>query len=691
MRRVSPFALLILLLILSGCARWSERATKTPDESLRIYPELPVLPMPDLSPLAGRRICVDPGHGGPWTGAVTPSNDLRESDVNLRVALRLKQLLAQAGARALLTRQGDYALYPGNLAADLAARADLAGRARAELFLSIHHNADIVEGSAKNDLEVYYKLGDDGASLDIAQCLTYAVARRLRPDAAAKRLLPANYKVLRLAYVPAVLLESSYMTHPKNAGFLSTDRAVEAEAQAIAAGLASYFALDPPLVDRSEVVARDQGRTHQLLVHFARGYPVDGKSIQVRLNGQHVDGEYDFLPATLIWVFRDPLPNGAHRIALRVRNFLGAAVTHTAQIRVNRPAHTLAATQRPPSAPRGSGIEVLFEIRVHDALGLPVADGTQVQACELAQVAQTRKGLARFYVAEEALPESLTFHSGDQFITAHRRSGGEAYNTMRVVDALTRQPVSGALVMADGQPVGVTTEEGWCAVPAEASRVALSRRGYEPTQADLTASHGNLPLEPVEQGLLHGRRIVLDPAHGGREAGAVGPSGTRSSDVSLEVAQRAAAYLRTAGARVFLTRSGDTESSELQRVRLAEGHRPEIYITISFGSPRRTAKVLGPDQYLGTGVSSYVGHYPNSGQGNRLANTITEAMGISTVSPAVAYVMQHTSCPAVWVQPAHIIDLETERVYRSMDARQRAAYMLYTGILDYFRTLDLTN
>src|SRR5581483_2958757 len=49
--------------------------------------------------------------------------------------------------------------------------------------------------------------------------------------------------------------------------------------------------------------------------------------------------------------------------------------------------------------------------------------------------------------------------------------------------------------------------------------------------------------------------IVVDPGHGGAEAGATGPRGTKESLVNLDIARRLDARLK--GARVFLTRSAD--------------------------------------------------------------------------------------------------------------------------------------
>ncbi|MCL6593510.1 MAG: N-acetylmuramoyl-L-alanine amidase [Alicyclobacillus sp.] len=75
------------------------------------------------------------------------------------------------------------------------------------------------------------------------------------------------------------------------------------------------------------------------------------------------------------------------------------------------------------------------------------------------------------------------------------------------------------------------------------------------------------PAEAAEPGLV-GRCIVLDPGHGGPDGGAHGVGGVQEKDVVLPVAQRLASLLRQAGAKVYLTRTQDTDlASEEDRLR----------------------------------------------------------------------------------------------------------------------------
>ncbi|MFC2077073.1 N-acetylmuramoyl-L-alanine amidase, partial [candidate division KSB1 bacterium] len=109
----------------------------TPYGGLRETPE-----SYDRFVLRDRLIVIDPGHGGPFAGAVGPGGT-READVNLKVALELAALCQASGARVVLTRNSDSDVGAGpdeSLIDDLEARSAIANDAGADCFISIHHN-----------------------------------------------------------------------------------------------------------------------------------------------------------------------------------------------------------------------------------------------------------------------------------------------------------------------------------------------------------------------------------------------------------------------------------------------------------------------------------------------------------------------------------------------------------------------
>lgn len=82
-----------------------------------------------------RRVVIDPGHGGFDSGAVGPSG-LKEADVNLQIGKMLAEMLNSKGnIQAFMTRRGDYFV-------PLSERTVVANQYRADLFVSVHINAN---------------------------------------------------------------------------------------------------------------------------------------------------------------------------------------------------------------------------------------------------------------------------------------------------------------------------------------------------------------------------------------------------------------------------------------------------------------------------------------------------------------------------------------------------------------------
>ena len=86
--------------------------------------------------LQGTKICLDPGHGG--QGHLSEykrgPTGLREAEVNLRVALYLRDFLSQAGAIVVMTRTDDSYV-------SITERSEIANLHEVDFFISIHHNS----------------------------------------------------------------------------------------------------------------------------------------------------------------------------------------------------------------------------------------------------------------------------------------------------------------------------------------------------------------------------------------------------------------------------------------------------------------------------------------------------------------------------------------------------------------------
>ena len=181
------------------------------------------------SPVKDRIIVLDPGHGGVDPGALG-SQGVREKEVNLEVALRLKDLLEQAGARVVMTRVDDqyYSLYE---------RAAIANRVGAALFISIHTNYH--PNPNINGVEIFHypdRTGSNRLGSLLLEETTKATG--LKPLAVKTN---KDLVVIRETQMPSVLVEMGFISNAQEEALIATTEFREAMARGIFQGIVRYY------------------------------------------------------------------------------------------------------------------------------------------------------------------------------------------------------------------------------------------------------------------------------------------------------------------------------------------------------------------------------------------------------------------------------------------------------------------
>jgi N-acetylmuramoyl-L-alanine amidase len=198
--------------------------------------------------LAGKTIVVDPGHGGSETGAVGPAGTQEKAD-NLAIALKLKTLLEGAGARVVMTRTSDTRCAdPADLAKlvgddqlhyDLACRSQVANTVGADMFISIHNNAN--PDASLGGTETYYSLGNmnSARSQDLANFVQAGMLSSLGlQDLKVKHDV---FYVTKFTDAPAVLAEVAFISNPTEEQLLGQDAFRQKAAQSIFTGIQRFF------------------------------------------------------------------------------------------------------------------------------------------------------------------------------------------------------------------------------------------------------------------------------------------------------------------------------------------------------------------------------------------------------------------------------------------------------------------
>ena len=209
---------------------------------------LPTLAPLSGRPLAGLKIALDPGHGGIDPGAM--HHGQREAAINLAIAGVLRPRLEQLGASVILTRDDDSSVLGPRVHEndELQARADVANRAGADLFVSIHADASedprLAGALTFFGPERGYPIISDRSPRLVAQSRLFARAVQRELVAASGQInlgiQSAPFWTIGAAQMPAVLVEVGFLTNAGDARLLAQADFRARVAEGIARGIVAY-------------------------------------------------------------------------------------------------------------------------------------------------------------------------------------------------------------------------------------------------------------------------------------------------------------------------------------------------------------------------------------------------------------------------------------------------------------------
>lgn len=190
-----------------------------------------------LSNVKNKIITIDPGHGGSDSGAVGP-NGYTEKEGAFAISQKVAFILNQSGAKVVMTRDSDVDVYGPNASArnELQARVDVGNNANSDIFVSVHCNA-FVNPAANGTQTFYYGSSYQGQRLAQSIQEKMIEANGLRD----RGISTCNFYVVKHSYMPAVLIETAFITNYDEEALLSDDEWQTTMAKAIAEGINEYF------------------------------------------------------------------------------------------------------------------------------------------------------------------------------------------------------------------------------------------------------------------------------------------------------------------------------------------------------------------------------------------------------------------------------------------------------------------
>lgn len=196
------------------------------------------------TPATSKTIVVDAGHGGEDGGAVA-SDGVMEADINLRIALKLQNLLEQSGATVILTRSDENAIY--NLDkktlrdkknSDIKNRVKIGNNSSADIFVSIHLNK--IPQSEYYGWQTFFKDGSEEGKR-LATCIQNNLNEAIQKENKRVPLKINNVYIIKHVEIPISIVECGFLSNPEEREQLEDNSYQNKLAWGIYNGVMDYF------------------------------------------------------------------------------------------------------------------------------------------------------------------------------------------------------------------------------------------------------------------------------------------------------------------------------------------------------------------------------------------------------------------------------------------------------------------
>jgi N-acetylmuramoyl-L-alanine amidase len=192
------------------------------------------------TPLSGKVIAIDAGHGGPDGGAVSREGII-EKHINLAISLYLRDYLQQAGALVVMTREEDKDLADPEVRGsrkrqDIFRRVELVNNKNADILISIHMNS-IPSSRWRGAQSFYYPNHEDNKML--ATFIQEEIKHNLENTDREAKTVKTVY-LLKALKIPSALVEVGFLSNPEESRLLADEKYQKKMAAAIYRGILRY-------------------------------------------------------------------------------------------------------------------------------------------------------------------------------------------------------------------------------------------------------------------------------------------------------------------------------------------------------------------------------------------------------------------------------------------------------------------
>ena len=221
--------ILIVFVLVFGLALFNDKKESVPTVSL---------------PVSGKTLVIDAGHGKPDEGAQS-SSGTTEAETNLRIALKLQNLLEQSGSSVILTRSDENAIYDLDAKtlkekkiSDIHNRVKIGNESSADIFVSIHLNK--IPQQQYDGWQTFYNAESaEGQKLAVSIQNNLNNAIQKENNRIAKSI--ENVYIIKHVEIPITIVECGFLSNPEEEKKLLEDEYQNRLAWGIYNGIIDYF------------------------------------------------------------------------------------------------------------------------------------------------------------------------------------------------------------------------------------------------------------------------------------------------------------------------------------------------------------------------------------------------------------------------------------------------------------------
>lgn len=196
------------------------------------------------TPVSGKTVVIDAGHGVPDEGAES-SNGTTEAETNLKIALKVQNLLEQSGCNVILTRSDENAIYDLDAKtlkqkkiSDIRNRVKIGNEASADIFVSIHLNK--IPQQQYYGWQCFYKPNDE-QSIKLAKQLQENLNKSIQKENKRVAMKLDTVYIMKHVEIPISIVECGFLSNPEEEKQLLDDTYQNKLAWGIYNGIQEYF------------------------------------------------------------------------------------------------------------------------------------------------------------------------------------------------------------------------------------------------------------------------------------------------------------------------------------------------------------------------------------------------------------------------------------------------------------------